>query len=617
MSKPIKIEVTGDASKFSKEMNKVDDKLGKLGKAAGVAGLALAGGLAAGGAALFQIGSDFEEMENIIIRGTGASGEALDGLNDSLKDVMVDVPESGAIVAGALADVNTFFGTTGDQLEDMTGNFLDFARVSETDVGSAIGAVDAALTQFGLGAGDADEAMGDFLRISQATGAPMDKLLSQMETFGPIFSNAGFSLEETTAIFGQLETAGVNVTRVGPALNKFFRDAATAGEDPKEALEGVQQAMLSAGTEAEALNIATAAFGAEGAQRMTSAIRNGSLDLANLNSLMGEGAGLVGEQAEATETFSDKWNTFKNKVLVKLEPLATKLFDKLAEGMEWLESDGIPIVEGLIAKFQEFSGWFRENQDYIIGALAALGTVILVAVVPPFVAWAAATIIAIAPIILIAAAAAALGVAVVALWKNWDKIWGWIKDKVFGFGTAITNKVSSIKDSVVGFITGIPGQITALGQSFLNAGKTLGGKILTGIRDGLTAAVGFAGNVASGLWRKVKDAVNSNVVDKINTALPNSISLGPFGNIDLPDNPVPRLAAGSRNFRGGMALVGEQGPELVAMPRGSRVFTARETEDMARNSGGGSTSITINAQTNANPREIASELGWALRTGGR
>jgi hypothetical protein len=47
---------------------------------------------------------------------------------------------------------------------------------------------------------------------------------------------------------------------------------------------------------------------------------------------------------------------------------------------------------------------------------------------------------------------------------------------------------------------------------------------------------------------------------------------------------VPSFATGTRNAPGGMALVGERGPELVNLPKGSSVATAPETR---REMGGG------------------------------
>jgi len=173
-----------------------------------------------------------------------------------------------------------------------------------------------------------------------------------METFGPLFANAGFSIEETNAVFGQLEQAGISITRLGPGLNKFFRDMAAEGKDPKEALAAVVEEMQNAGTSAEALTLATAAFGAEGAQRMTTAVRSGNFDLKDFNGLLGEGTGLVGEQANATETFGQKWAVVKNRVFVALEPLATKLFNAIKVGMDAI-GPAIETVSRLFVIFKE------------------------------------------------------------------------------------------------------------------------------------------------------------------------------------------------------------------------------------------------------------------------
>ena len=609
-AKPIKVEVTGDSSKFDKTMAGVRDKLGSLGKVAAVGGLAIAGGLAAGSAALFKIGSDFDEMRNNIVKGTGASGEALDGLFDSAKNVMGQVPDSGALVSTVLADVNTFFGSTGAELEGLSESFLDFARLTGMDASAAVDGLDGIMTTFNLTVGDSDELMGDLIRISQATGVSMEELVGQVDKWGPSFEEAGLSAEEAAAMVGKFNVAGLDIEAAGKSFNKFLLDAAGNGLTAEEAMANLD-AEMSGLTNPERLAKMEAIFGAKNAQAALTAFETGALALDDFNGLLGEGAGVLDEQTEATATFSDKWNEFKNKVLVKLEPLATKLFDALERGMGWMDSTGIPAVEKLVGKFQEFSGWVKDNQDYIIGALAALGTLVAVVLAPAFVAWAVAagaaalaTVLAAAPVIAITVAVAALAVGIIYLYKHWDEVFAKIKE--------IASRVGG---AVVDFLKAIPGKIMDLGSSFLEAGKSLGGKILSGIKDGLTAAVGFAGDVASGLWKAVKNAVNTNVIDKINNAIPNSIVIpGPFPDIDLPDNPVPRLASGSRYFRGGLALVGEQGPELVAMPRGSRVFTARETSGMGDS---GPVSVTVNARTNADPRAIAQELGWVLRTRGR
>lgn len=46
---------------------------------------------------------------------------------------------------------------------------------------------------------------------------------------------------------------------------------------------------------------------------------------------------------------------------------------------------------------------------------------------------------------------------------------------------------------------------------------------------------------------------------------------------------IPKFASGVRNFKGGLAIVGEKGPELIRLPKGSDVFTANNTQSMLSN----------------------------------
>jgi len=356
MAKSISIPITGNAAPLRKvlsdtegRLNTFSSRVGGVFKGLAGVGSVVVGAAGAAGGALVALGSHFDGLENTIVRGTGASGDALDDLVRSTQDVLKTVPDSGEVVAQTLADVNTFFGQTGEELEATTTAFLDFARVTETDTAKAIGAVDAALTQFGEDAANTDEVLGDLVRISQATGAPMDQLLGQMETFGPIFANAGFQLEETSAIMGMLEQAGVSVTRIGPAMNKFFRDVAKEGGKPQDALQDTVTAVQNAGTEMEALAIASEAFGAEGAQRLTSAIRSGNFDIETFNGLLGDGAGLVSQQASQVATLSDKFNQLKNMALVGLAPLAEAAFDGVMRAIDAV----MPFVQRIMDAFGE------------------------------------------------------------------------------------------------------------------------------------------------------------------------------------------------------------------------------------------------------------------------
>lgn len=92
--------------------------------------------------------------------------------------------------------------------------------------------------------------------------------------------------------------------------------------------------------------------------------------------------------------------------------------------------------------------------------------------------------------------------------------------------------------------------------------------------------------------------------------------------------PIPAFAKGTDFAPGGMALVGEEGPELVNLPRGSKVFTAAQTNKMigvpefnfGRINAAASpiTNNTINNFSGGNNSEIAgaiAELTTVLKSG--
>ncbi len=57
---------------------------------------------------------------------------------------------------------------------------------------------------------------------------------------------------------------------------------------------------------------------------------------------------------------------------------------------------------------------------------------------------------------------------------------------------------------------------------------------------------------------------------------------------------VPRNARGTSYFPGGLSLIGEEGPELVNLPRGSQVFSNSRTQSLLKGMGSGSTGISVN-----------------------
>lgn len=98
-------------------------------------------------------------------------------------------------------------------------------------------------------------------------------------------------------------------------------------------------------------------------------------------------------------------------------------------------------------------------------------------------------------------------------------------------------------------------------------------------------------------------------------------SIGAFGSKIAANinKSVPGYATGTNFHPGGLAMVGERGPELVSMPRGSRVFTNRESMAMM----GGKLQVEVVANNNGfgaivrnHAGQVVAEAAPSLMNGG-
>lgn len=151
------------------------------------------------------------------------------------------------------------------------------------------------------------------------------------------------------------------------------------------------------------------------------------------------------------------------------------------------------------------------------------------------------------------------------------------------FGDLIVSKIKNVWDTVAGVVSG--------------ASKVLQGifQTLTGLLTGNWSKCweGIS-NIVSGVWQGItsfiKGGINA-IISSINVFIRgiNKIKVPDFvpglGGKGFNISEIPMLAKGTDYFKGGLAIVGEQGPELVSMPRGSQVIPNRETENILSNGG--------------------------------
>lgn len=151
------------------------------------------------------------------------------------------------------------------------------------------------------------------------------------------------------------------------------------------------------------------------------------------------------------------------------------------------------------------------------------------------------------------------------------------------FGDIIVAKIKNVWDTVAGVFRGASQVLQGIFQTLTGLLTGNWSKCWEGIK-----------NIVSGVWNSitsfVKGGVNS-IISAIN------VFIRGINKIKVPDwvpgvggkgfsiSEIPMLAKGTDYFQGGLAIVGEQGPELVSMPRGSQVIPNRETENILSNGG--------------------------------
>jgi phage-related protein len=178
-------------------------------------------------------------------------------------------------------------------------------------------------------------------------------------------------------------------------------------------------------------------------------------------------------------------------------------------------------------------------------------------------------------------------------------LWSGIKGLFSNGFSSLKGLVKNQIQNVVGFFKGIPGSLRNLGGQFLSAGKSLVEKIFAGVVSAAKKGLGFAASLLSA----VKNAINS----ALHLPLAVSFDKGP---IHIHATVIPALAKGTNYFGGGTALVGEQGPELVNLPRGSQVIPNDRLTSTSSSptGGGGDTYVVVNASGLVDPQSMAREI---------
>lgn len=604
-------------------------------------------------AAALRVGSDTELV------GISASEAA---------DAMTNFYKAGLTTSDIFSDLNGYLeGST--SLTGALRAAVDLAAASKLDLAAASDVVAIAMATFGLKAEDAARIANTLVGAADASLASVGGLAEGMQNVGPVAAAMGMSLEDVSTALAILSTRGIQGSEAGTAMRSMLLNLQRPTKAVTEALDELGVSLYNTDGTMKALpdvigQLESAFAGLTEEQKNQYAqTLAGTYGLAAFNTLIGEGATgwdemttAIGNAATAQEVaqartkgfnaaieqFHGTLETFMITVgtpLIQsfLTPAAvamTELIGKLTEMAPTVEqveqqyrnlvAQGSALIDSIMAvigPIVDIVAQYVEWQDVLI----ALGIVIASAVIPALVG----IVTAAAPVI---AVGAALVAAVALVRTAWEEDWGGIQEKTATVmtwlvdaytviadwmtndlplaletlrrdWTLIWNAIQSNTIAIVGVITGTLNAIAELVN--VTIPNAIDGFKSFLSRISLPNPFALISSTISGISSAVDSAKSA--IDSFKSWLSSIKIPNPFSGFSLPSIPNPfSNASGTGFFPGGVTLVGERGPELVALPRGSRIESSERTERMM---GGG---VTVNVYATVNNGMDIEELAWRV-----
>ena len=474
--------------------------------------------LALGGASIAAFKS-VDGGYDIMIAKTGATGEAAKKLRGIMNNLASEIPTDFETAGAAVGEVNTRFGLTGDELEDLSGKFIKFAKLNNTDVSTSIDGVQKALSAYGLGAESAGSYLDRLNKVGQDTGVSVDKLTSGLVTNGTAFQELGLSIDQSTVFMGQLEKSGANSETVLNGMRKALKNATAEGKPLDQALAELQNTIENGTGSMDGLTAAYDLFGKSGDQ-IYGAVKNGTLDFATLGETVDDVGGNINATFEETQDPIDEFTTALNELKIIGAEIGSTVLEVLKPALDQLKT----VLETLKEKWDELSPSQQQMIVKIALIVAAIGP--LLAVIGGIIS-AVGTVIGVlgmllSPIGLVIAAIAGLIAAGLWLHAHWDQVCEWannLKEKV-------SSAIEGMKQRVHDSIEGVKAKFSEMKDkvsNIMNMVKTDISNKIQAAKDKVTSVVDTMKTSVTNKITAMKTAI-SNTFDSIKTAVTDKIN---------------------------------------------------------------------------------------------
>lgn len=328
------------------------------------------------------IAGSFRDAFNLVVEFEKANSKLagiLGTTRDGIKDMEAAARQLGATTTYTAAEVTGLqielakLGFGKEQIIQMEGAILKFAKAVGTDLSSAASFAGASMRIFDLEASEVDDMLASLAIGTSKSALDFEFLSNAMSTAGPVAKMYGFSIQDTIALLGELANAGFDASTAGTAIRNLFLKLADSGGELAQALgkpvhtlddlvDGLKKLEKDGVDVQRALELTDKRLVSPFAKLMASAD--------HIKVLRDEVTGV-------TEDFDRMAATMGDNVagaMAGLQSAAQELVLKLSEGTEGPLKDFINFLTELVRGMGEFYEWLTQYSGTIKFVVVALAS---------------------------------------------------------------------------------------------------------------------------------------------------------------------------------------------------------------------------------------------------
>ncbi len=360
--------------KLGTKLDEVGTKYGAAGTAVSKAGGVVLGATAAVAAASLAAFESVDTATDEAIRKTGATGAAADALSQSVKNVGASASAAKADwtdIGDTVGSVQVKFGVTGDALESLSEQFLEFGENTGTTAADDVETVAQAMGIFNVDASQTQSVLGLLQATYQRTGVSVSTLMSDVQSNGATFQEMGLNLSQSISLMGEFEQSGYDSTQMLAAMKKATAYFTAEGKSASDGIQDLTTRIQQEGDSGEAAQEAISVFGKKAGLTFIEAAAQGKISLSDLSDSLDGYSSTVSDTFDATEDGVDH----AQQALKSLQETGATLGEALSDVMgPTLES-----VSGSVKDFADsidsMSDGEKEGAGQAVIATAALAGV--------------------------------------------------------------------------------------------------------------------------------------------------------------------------------------------------------------------------------------------------